>query len=92
MGDKRSTVMKVWKCTITEEWDEEPAYRIFVPPDTDTKEVERFLIENNHEDGGTVDPPFWLNDQPDEPEAAVPGDDDLVLERDSEGHLRVKED
>ena len=89
MGNKRPAVVEVWRCTIREDWDDEPAFRVVVPPGTDTGELERFLVENDYVEAETIVPPYWLAEQPDHPEAE-PGEDDLILERDSEGKLRVK--
>lgn len=92
MSDKRPNVMKAWRCTIREEWDDEPAYSVFVPPGTATEELERFLVENEYEDESQIGPHFFLDEQCDDPETTNPGDEDLILERDSEGKLRVKEE
>lgn len=92
MSGKRPAVVEVWKCTIQEEWDDKPAFRVLVPPGTNTDELERFLVENDYVEPAIIVPPYWFDDQPDGPEGAQPGEDDLILERDSEGKLRVKED
>lgn len=92
MSDKRPVVLNVWRCTMQEEWDNEPAYSVFVPPGTDTEEIERFLVENEHEDKPEIFSSFWLDEQDEDPEPVNPGDEDLILERDSEGKLRVKEE
>ncbi len=90
-GDK-AAVVKVWRCTISEEWDDEPAFRVIVPPGTDTEELERFLVKNEYVEAEMIVPPFWLDEGNAGREAAEPGDDDLILERDRKGKLRVKED
>lgn len=92
MTNKRPAVVKVWRCTIQEEWGDQPAYSVFAPLGTDTGEIERFLIENEHEEKPEIISSFWLNDHSEDPETANPGDEDLILERDSEGKLRVKEE
>lgn len=92
MTNKRPTVVKVWRCTIQEAWDDQPAYSVFAPPDTDAEEIERFLVENEHEEKPEIISSFWLDERDEDPESVDPGDEYLILERDSEGKLREKEE
>lgn len=91
-GYELPAVVKVWRCTIREDFEDEPAFRVFVPPGTEAKEFEDFLVEHEYVEPAIIVPPYWLDEQPDDPEAAEPGEDDLILERDGEGNLRVKRD
>lgn len=83
-------IVSVWQCEVIERFDDEPAYRVFAPQDSDEEELKKFLIRNGYEGPGSTCEDFWLGESSDDA-SETPDEDDLILERGEDGKLRVKE-